>query len=520
NRPIDVEEYCAQIGYEEPLFRGATLEVYEDATWKGSGHLTTWVPEPKRPQSGNVVRQQILMDPIGTSLLFAIHPVEAVALPNPQDVVQTIPASRQMFRPDTVASDKPLAYVVFSPPREEAAEMLGKTRRHVDINPLDLNDPRLSYLKFPDGLKKLKELTLKVTGGEQITGDPTNPGSAAKARRLVDLLCAHLRDSGEYVYSLDASTRDPKVDPVEDFLINRKAGHCEYFASALTLMLRAVNVPSRMVSGFKGGTINTISGAFEVEQRHAHVWVEALLGGDRWVTLDPTPAARDVSVASFAAPVKSVHELASVVDSTWSQLMNMNINQQQTAFYVPIQDAILNWWNPRSGDRPVLANVYYGVIDFATDPTQWFTVKGIIAATVTGSFFTALALLIRLRKRMWNRLVGLWKRQSSARQIRIAFYERFEALCRQLGLVRSSHQTQREFAGSVGARIREVVVSADGLPDLPPRLVDFFYRVRFGDEDLSPAVVEALNRDLTSLEGALRGPRRSGSGDRPDGPRA
>jgi hypothetical protein len=517
---IDLEDYCAQIGYAEPLFRGATLEIYEDSTWKGSGHLTTWVPEP-RFRKGNFVRQQILMEPIGTSLLFAIHPVEAVWLANPQDVVQTIPSSRQMFRPDTVASDKPLSYVVYSPPAEIAAENLGKPRHHVNIRLADPNNPYQSWLSLPeDGLLKLRQLALKVTGGEQITGDPTNPRTAEKARRLVDLLCAHLRDSGVYVYSLDTSVKDPKLDPVEDFLINRKAGHCEYFASALALMLRAVNVPSRLVSGFKGGSVNTISGAYEVEQRHAHVWVEALLGGDRWVTVDPTPAAREASVASFAAPVKSVHELASVVDATWSQLMNMSISEQQTSFYVPIRDAIQNWWSPKSGERPFLATLYYGLIDFATDPTQWFTVKGIIAATVTGAIFTAVALLIRLRKRIWKRLIGVFNRRSSAREIRIAFYERFEALCRQLGLVRSSHQTQREFAGSVGARIREVVVSADGLPELPPRLVDFFYRVRFGDEELAPAVVEELNRDLTSLEGALHDPRRRGSGDRPNGTRA
>jgi hypothetical protein len=520
NDSIDVEDYCAQIGYAEPLIRGATLEVYEDSTWKGSGQLTTWQPEPKHSLSGNVVRQEILMEPIGTSLIFAIHPVDAVSLPNPLDIVQTIPASRQMFRPENVPSDKPLSYVVFSPPGEIAAENLGKVRRHVDIDLTDPNDPTHSYLMLPaQGLKGLRQLALKVTGGERITGDPSNRASAEKAHRLVDLLCAHLRDTGEYVYSLDTSSKDPKLDPVEDFLLNRKAGHCEYFASALALMLRAVNVPSRLVSGFKGGTVNAISGAYEVEQRHAHVWVEALLGGDRWLTVDPTPPARAASVASFAAPVKSVHELASVVNSTWSQLMNMSINDQQTSFYVPIRDAIQNWWTPKSGAPPFLAKLYYGVIDFATDPTQWFTVKGILAASVTGALFTALTLLIRMRSRIWKRVIGLWKRQSSAREIRIAFYERFEALCRQLGLVRSSHQTQREFAGSVGARIREVVVSSDGLPDLPPRLVDFFYRVRFGDEDLSPAVVEQLYRDLTSLEGALRDPRRRGSGDRPNGAR-
>jgi len=514
DNPIDLEEYCAQVGYLEPLFRGATLELYEDSTWKGSGHVTTWTPEPRSTRMLGVVRQQILMEPIGTSLLFAIHPVRAVRLPNPQDMVQSIPFSRQMFRPETVPSDKALAYTVFSPPAAIAARDLGKTRQHVDLS---RPDSRGTLLSIPDGLKGLKELALKVTGGEQISGDPSDRQWAEKERRLVDLLCHYLRDSGEYVYSLDTSAKNPKLDPVEDFVLNRKAGHCEYFASALALMVRAVGVPARMVSGFKGGTVNTLSGAYEVEQRHAHVWVEALIGGDRWLTVDPTPAARDVSVASFAAPVKTVHELASVVDTTWSQLMNMSINEQQNSFYVPIRDAVQNWWNPGKGERPFLAQLYYGVIDFATDPTQWFTLKGIIAATVTGTIFATIGLAIRLRKRMWQRFLALWKRQRSARDIRIAFYERFETICRLLGLVRSSHQTQREFAGSVRTRIREVVASADGLPDVPPRLVELFYRVRFGDEDLAPALVEQLDRDLTSLEGAIRDPRRRGAGDRPNG---
>jgi transglutaminase-like putative cysteine protease len=516
DNPIDLEQYCAQIGYAEPLFRGATLEAYEDSTWKGSGRLPTWAPEPNSSKIPDAVRQRIVMEPIGTSLLFAIHPVRAVRLPNPQDVVQTTLFTRQMFRPETIPSDKALAYTVYSPPARIAAADLGKTRIHVELNRVD---PDKTLLSVPDNLKGLKELALKVTRGERIVGDPTDAASAAKERHLVDVLCTYLRDSGEYVYSLDTSAKNPKLDPVEDFVLNRKAGHCEYFSSALVLMLRTVGVPTRMVSGFKGGTVNTISGAYEVEQRHAHVWVEALIGGERWLTVDPTPAARDDSVASFAAPVKTVHELASVVDSTWSQLMNMSINEQQNSFYVPIRDAIQNWWSPKNNERPFLATLYYSLIDFATDPTQWFTGKGIVAATVTGAVFTAIGLLIRLRKRMWKGFIGLWKRQRSAREIRIAFYERFEAICRQLGLVRSSHETQREFAGSVRARIREVVASADGLPDVPPRLVEFFYRVRFGDENLSATVVEQLNRDLTSLEGAIRDPSRRGAGVHPNGTR-
>ena len=295
---------------------------------------------------------------------------------------------------------------------------------------------------MPD-LPRLKALALKVTGNEQVTESLNDAQAAELARRLIARLSSFLRDSGQYAYSLDTSPRDPKVDPLEDFLVNRKTGHCEYFASALALMLRSVGVPTRLVSGFKGGTINAISGAYEVEQRHAHVWVEALVEPDRWMTIDPTPAARDVSVASFAAPVKTVHELASVVDATWSQLMNMNINEQQTSLYVPIRDAVQNWWNPKSGERPLLALLYYGLIDFATDPTQWFTLKGIAVAVSLGAIITVLTLLFRMRKRIWRWFLSLWKPRKTAREIRVAFYERFEALCRQLGLVRPSHETQR-----------------------------------------------------------------------------
>ena len=52
---------------------------------------------------------------------------------------------------------------------------------------------------------------------------------------------------------------DPKLDPVEDFLVNRKAGHCEYFASALALLLRSVDIRSRIVNGFKGGDWNELT---------------------------------------------------------------------------------------------------------------------------------------------------------------------------------------------------------------------------------------------------------------------
>jgi hypothetical protein len=309
-------------------------------------------------------------------------------------------------------------------------------------------------------------------------------------------------------------TVDPTLDPVEDFLFNRQAGHCEYFASTLALMLRAVDVPARVVCGFKGGSVNAISGVFEVEQRHAHAWVEAYLGDSghsgegRWITVDPTPASRETSVQSFAPRIRTAHELASVVSSTWSRLVNMDINAQQSAFYTPIVDAVVNWWRPRGTERPFLARLWIAIVAFVSDPTQWFTLEGLAIATVIGGGTAGIVLLLRNRRRIRQAIRRFLGSRRGSREIRIAFYERFERLCAQLGLVRAPAQTQREFARTVGPRIEQIVVSSNGLAEFPPRLVEVFYRARFREEDLSPSTIAELDRGLASLEHAVRNPRR------------
>ena len=167
-----------------------------------------------------------------------------------------------------------------------------------------------------------------------------------------------------------------------------------------------------------------------------------------------------------------------------------------------------NWWTPPGGSRPFLALLVAEIVDFVTDPTQWFTVTGLLVAASIAVVSAGLLYLVRHRRGMWQWFTSLWRPKQTDRQIRIAFYERFEALCRQLGLVRPRFQTQREFAGTVGPRIREVVQSPDGLPELPSRLVEFFYRARFGEEELASPDIDQLNRDMTALEEALKKPRR------------
>lgn len=129
---------------------------------------------------------------------------------------------------------------------------------------------------------------------EHLILPPTNDRVIELARSLGTPLAIekHLKES--YRYSLELPKTIPD-DPMVYFLFNRRAGHCEYFASAMAVMLRVINVPSRVVTGFAGGIQNEMSGWHVLRAADAHSWVEAWIDGQGWVTFDPTPSDPDQS---------------------------------------------------------------------------------------------------------------------------------------------------------------------------------------------------------------------------------
>jgi hypothetical protein len=78
--------------------------------------------------------------------------------------------------------------------------------------------------------------------------------------------------------------------PLDDFLFDKKAGHCEYFATAMVVLLREVGIPARIVNGFLDGEWNEYGSFFLVRQSNAHSWVEVFFPGHGWILFDPTPA--------------------------------------------------------------------------------------------------------------------------------------------------------------------------------------------------------------------------------------
>jgi hypothetical protein len=132
------------------------------------------------------------------------------------------------------------------------------------------------FLALPASLSpRVIELAKKITAGR------TN--APAKLLAIIDWL----RTTHDYTTNLQ---RNPAIpDPLEDFLFEQKAGHCEYFASATAVLLRASGVPTRYVNGFLGGEWNEIGHYIAVRENRAHSWAEAYLGELGWMRVDATP---------------------------------------------------------------------------------------------------------------------------------------------------------------------------------------------------------------------------------------
>ncbi|ACN98968.1 putative membrane protein [Sulfurihydrogenibium azorense Az-Fu1] len=108
------------------------------------------------------------------------------------------------------------------------------------------------------------------------------------------------QEISNYLQNFSYSLKDlpSGENPLEDFLFKTKKGNCEYFASAMAVLLRLNGIPSRLVGGYKTSAYNEIGGYYIFREKDAHVWVESYIDG-RWVKFDPTPPIRNVVVESL-----------------------------------------------------------------------------------------------------------------------------------------------------------------------------------------------------------------------------
>jgi protein-glutamine gamma-glutamyltransferase len=130
----------------------------------------------------------------------------------------------------------------------------------------------------------------------------------------------------DYTLDLPPTRREATLD---HFLFERRAGHCEYFSTAMAVLLRAGGVPTRNVNGFLGGEWNEFGQYLSVTQNNAHSWVEVLFPGYGWVTFDPTPPGAAAGIARGMGALGSLRMLLDGLDHRWSKwILDYDLGRQ------------------------------------------------------------------------------------------------------------------------------------------------------------------------------------------------
>ncbi|NUQ76770.1 MAG: DUF3488 domain-containing protein [Polyangiaceae bacterium] len=132
----------------------------------------------------------------------------------------------------------------------------------------------------------------------------------------------------EYRYDL-ASPSGRNKQPLDHFLFESKRGHCEFYSTAMAVMLRTVGVPSRNVTGFIGGTWNRFGRFYAVRQGDAHSWVEVYIDGRGWITYDPTPPADAAPKSELVGVWAYIRDFVEATSQRWDRhIIGYDLNQQ------------------------------------------------------------------------------------------------------------------------------------------------------------------------------------------------
>jgi hypothetical protein len=193
-------------------------------------------------------------------------------------------------------------------------EVLSRGAAPIPPEPLDLVD-RARYLTLPQRLPdRVAELARAWAAG-------------GHSQRSVALAVErHLRT--EYRYDLDSPSGAAK-NPLDHFLFESKRGHCEFYSTAMAVMLRTLGVPTRNVTGFVGGTYNRFGRFYAVRQGDAHSWIEVYLDGSGWTLFDPTPPASAAPQAQTSGIIAMLRDIAEAAAQRWSRyVVGYNLDQQ------------------------------------------------------------------------------------------------------------------------------------------------------------------------------------------------
>jgi transglutaminase-like putative cysteine protease len=276
------------VGYGRLRWRGIALTTFDGKRWTASErgaetlvpNAEGWIYTGSDLQKGELHAPAMLytvyLEPMASDAIFV--PGKAVSLRgnfNGESGSMYLTARKTYLFKDSTGS-------LFNPFHNYTAVRYSGFSRLPTLDPVKLKAAGDDY---PENIKRLylqlPTLDKRVVPfAQQITARATTAYDKAAAMEL------YLRSKFGYTLTL---TGKPGQDPLAHFLFETKAGHCEYFATSMTIMLRTLGIPAREVNGFLPGEYNDLAGDYVVRASDAHSWVEVYFPGNGWITFDPTP---------------------------------------------------------------------------------------------------------------------------------------------------------------------------------------------------------------------------------------
>jgi len=401
----------------------------------------------------NFVRQEILREAMEPGIIFTSGQVQRI-----EGSITNLHRdfNGSIFAPQTLGTR--FSYTIRYTPKPRRSQQL-----QADFADLPAERMSQRYLQLPNEpelVALLSERAVEITDGA--TSD------AERARRIEH----HLMTAGSYSRTPPSIDRSDPRTPIQGFLEDDLAAHCEYFATTMVLLARAVGLPARLVNGFAGGVENAVGDFVEIKGSDAHAWVEIHYASAGWVRYDPTPI--DTSIRA-AAPVGIFGRLAAGVDTLrlwWFQhIVDFNRTAQLQAMQATTQAAL-------DLAESVLPESSPAKPEAAPQRTRIIRI---------GLALLGIALPIAL-------LLGLRARADLRESHFTPEYAAALALLRRRDLIPTATNTPRDFAERVRGSL------PDGAAEAFARLTEHYQAERYGNHKTSLA-----REELHNLRDTLRG---------------
>ena len=476
------------IGYEWLRWRGIALTTFDGKRWSSNGGNAQslrpgadgWIHTPDAAQKGNTLGQTIhytvFLEPVATDAVFIAGKALSLQGNFSGGTTNSFAAMQRnyllMDATDTFKNPfRNYAAVRYAGISRLPSRDAGKLRAAgTDYS----SDIIATYLQLPDQLdRRIPEFAREITKDAQTPFD--------KALRIE----TYLRTRFAYTLNL---TGKPGQDPLAHFLFETRAGHCEYFASAMAIMLRTLGIPSREVNGFLPGEYNDLGGDYIVRASDAHSWVEVYFPGSGWRVFDPTPSA----IEDGNGWLTRLGMYVDWMQITWNEWVIGYDFAHQVALAQNLQRGSKNWgesartWFDRKqqeGKRWLKSwQLEHGSLGYLL-PVALVLLLLALRYNVPAEVIRRLRLFLRIRAAKSGR---------SDPQLASRLYAELMRVLARRGLLRSETQTPLEFAAAVDS------------PQLAPAVKEFtqlYVHARFGG---APCDTTRLGQLLEQVRTALR----------------